>query len=31
MFAHYHSNMIDARDEIGEGCDANTELTNQIA
>lgn len=27
-FAHYHSNMIDERDEIGESCDANTELTN---
>ena len=27
-FARYHSNMIDERDEIGESCDANTELTN---
>lgn len=31
QFAHYHSNMINERDNIGEGCDANTELTNQIA
>lgn len=30
-FARYHSNVIDERDEIGESCDANTELTNQIA
>ena len=27
-FARYHSNVIDVRDEIGESCDANTELTN---
>lgn len=27
-FARYHSNMIDERDEIGESCDANPELTN---
>jgi len=27
-FAHYKSNLIDARDNIGESCDANTEITN---
>lgn len=27
-FARYHSNMIDERGENGEGCDANTVLTN---
>lgn len=30
-FARYHSNMIDERDNIGELCDENTELTDQIA
>lgn len=29
-FAHYHGNMIDERDNIGELCDENTELTDQI-
>ena len=27
-FARYRGNMIDERDNIGEGCDANTELTD---
>lgn len=27
-FAHYHSNMVDARDENGEDCDVNSVLTN---
>lgn len=30
-FARYHSNVINERDNIGEDCDVNTELTNQIA
>ena len=30
-FARYHGNMIDERDNIGELCDGNTELTDQIA
>lgn len=29
-FARYHGNMIDERDNIGEDCDVNTELTDQI-
>lgn len=27
-FARYRGNTIDERDNIGEGCDANTELTD---
>lgn len=30
-FARYHSNVINERDNIGELCDENTELTDQIA
>ena len=30
-FARYHSNMVDERGENGEGCDANTVITSQIA
>lgn len=30
-FAHYHSNMVVERGKLGELCDGNTELTDQIA